>query len=174
MSDKAEQLLNQYESGQLSRRRFLTAMSALTAVSAAGGVSAADAPALQVTSINHVTLFVKDIPKAASFYQKLFGLPVKSQQGTGINLSTGDEGQFLGFFGGTADTETDIHHVCLGVKNFDLEKTVAILKEEGIQAQVRMRDDSVPEIYFIDPNGIRVQLQDESYCGGSGILGDKC
>jgi hypothetical protein len=29
------------------------------------------------------------------------------------------------------------------------------------------------ELYFTDPDGIRVQLQDVKYKGGSGVLGDK-
>ena len=31
-----------------------------------------------------------------------------------------------------------------------------------------------PELYFGDPDGIVVQLQDTTYCGGSGILGSTC
>jgi hypothetical protein len=31
-----------------------------------------------------------------------------------------------------------------------------------------------PELYFTDPDGILVQLQDVKYCGGSGYLGDVC
>ena len=31
-----------------------------------------------------------------------------------------------------------------------------------------------PELYFTDPDGILIQLQDVSYCGGGGYLGDEC
>ena len=31
-----------------------------------------------------------------------------------------------------------------------------------------------PELYFTDPDGILIQLQDASYCGGSGYFGDTC
>jgi hypothetical protein len=31
-----------------------------------------------------------------------------------------------------------------------------------------------PEIYFGDPDGIPIRLQDVSYCGGSGYLGNVC
>ncbi|MGQ9426207.1 VOC family protein [Gilvimarinus sp. F26214L] len=172
MSESVEELLAEYENGHISRRSFLASLSAMALMSSAG-VRAQTNAQLEVTSINHVTLFVKDIPKAAAFYQDLFGLEVKSQQSNGINLSTGDQGQFLGFYGGTPDTEEAIHHVCLGVKNFDVDRTVEILSQHGIKAQIRMRDE-VPEIYFLDPNGIFMQLQDESYCGGSGPLGSVC
>jgi len=31
-----------------------------------------------------------------------------------------------------------------------------------------------PELYFTDPDGILLQLQDLSYCGGAGYLGEEC
>ncbi len=31
-----------------------------------------------------------------------------------------------------------------------------------------------PELYFTDPDGILMQLQDASYCGGGGYLGSEC
>ena len=37
-----------------------------------------------------------------------------------------------------------------------------------------MREEEVPELTFFDPDGIMVQVQDVSYCGGSGVLGERC
>src|SRR4029077_948862 len=34
--------------------------------------------------------------------------------------------------------------------------------------------EGTPELYFGDPDGIVVQLQDVSYCGGAGVLGNVC
>jgi hypothetical protein len=34
--------------------------------------------------------------------------------------------------------------------------------------------EGTPELYFTDPDGILLQLQDVSYCGGSGVLGNLC
>jgi hypothetical protein len=31
-----------------------------------------------------------------------------------------------------------------------------------------------PELYFADPDGLSIQLQDTTYCGGGGYLGDVC
>jgi hypothetical protein len=31
-----------------------------------------------------------------------------------------------------------------------------------------------PELYFRDPDGLLLQLQDTTYCGGSGPLGEVC
>ena len=34
--------------------------------------------------------------------------------------------------------------------------------------------EGTPELYFTDPDGLLIQLQDVKYCGGAGILGDVC
>ena len=34
--------------------------------------------------------------------------------------------------------------------------------------------EGTPELYFTDPDGIPIQLQDVSYCGGGGYLGNVC
>ena len=35
-------------------------------------------------------------------------------------------------------------------------------------------EGGTPELYFSDPDGVRIQLQDPTYCGGGGYLGDSC
>jgi hypothetical protein len=34
--------------------------------------------------------------------------------------------------------------------------------------------EGTAELYFTDPDGILIQLQDVSYCGGGGHLGEVC
>ena len=46
------------------------------------------------------------------------------------------------------------------------------LTDRGIKGNIRLRGDT-KELYFTDPDGIRVQLQDVKYIGGTGVLGDK-
>lgn len=35
-------------------------------------------------------------------------------------------------------------------------------------------EGGTPELYFTDPDGLAIQLQDVKYCGGGGFLGDAC
>jgi hypothetical protein len=35
-------------------------------------------------------------------------------------------------------------------------------------------EGGTPEFYFLDPDGLLIQLQDATYCGGAGYLGDVC
>jgi len=35
-------------------------------------------------------------------------------------------------------------------------------------------EGGTPELYFTDPDGLAIQLQDVTYCGGGGFLGELC
>lgn len=87
-----------------------------------------------------------------------------------------------------------IDHVCLSMKGFNSDTVTKTLNSYGIksveQAQagnaalvtyisLRMpnrggQEGGTPELYFRDPDGLSVQLQDTTYCGGSGPLGEVC
>jgi catechol 2,3-dioxygenase-like lactoylglutathione lyase family enzyme len=173
MEGTIDRLLGLYEGGKVSRRDLVKALGAV-ALGIPLRSSAHEAqPPIPVVSLNHVTCFASDIPRTVAFYQGLFGMPVLSDQGTGINLRAGSDTTFVGIYGaGTSPPRID--HLCLGVQGFDVDRIMGILQERGIQANVRMRDGAVPEIYMSDPDGLRIQLQDPSYCGGSGPLGNVC
>ena len=170
MNEPVDQLLTQYENGRISRRELLGALAMLTAA-AAGPAPAAAAPVGTVASFNHVSVFVPDVQKAVTFYQDLFGLPILTRQDPGINLNCGSG--FLGIYPLPATAkESRIDHLCLGMPNFDADSVLKQLTDRGIKANIRLRGDT-KELYFTDPNGIRVQLQDVKYKGGTGVLGDK-
>ena len=63
------------------------------------------------------------------------------------------------------------------MEKFDAAAMVKRLAAHDVKASVRMRADSNPpseELTFRDPDNILVQLQDVTYCGGEGKLGEKC
>lgn len=168
MHEKLDGLLTQYEQGRITRRDLLLGMSTLAAAS--GAMAAAQAPVGTVTSLNHVTIFVPDVQKSVTFYQDLLGLPLLTKQGAGINLSAG--GGFLGIYPARNAQSGSINHLCFGMENFDAQEVSKRLAERGVKANVRMRGDT-PELYFNDIDGISVQLQDQKYRGGVGVLGDR-
>jgi catechol 2,3-dioxygenase-like lactoylglutathione lyase family enzyme len=163
-----EHLLSRYERGELSRRQLLAALTVLVAAPAA----ARRVPPVvgEVKQLNHATLFVEDAERSAAFYQELFGMPVLTRQGSGINLSAG--AGFLGIYPARPGAGGRIDHVCLGVEDFDAKAVQAALERRGVAASIRMRDDT-EELYLTDPDGIRVQVQDVRYRGGVGRLGDR-
>jgi catechol 2,3-dioxygenase-like lactoylglutathione lyase family enzyme len=160
--------LTKYERGVISRRELLGALALLTA---AAPSPASAAPIGTVASFNHVSVFVPDVKKSVAFYQDLFGLPILTRQDPGINLNCGSG--FLGIYPLPATAkESRIDHLCLGIPNFDADSVLKQLTDRGIKANIRMRGET-KELYFTDPDGIRVQLQDVRYKGGTGVLGDR-
>lgn len=162
-----EQLFDRYDEGQLTRRDLFAAIASLA-------IGAADAAAAEptigrVTQLNHVTVFVKDVQKSVEFYQRLFAMPVLTPQPPGINLKAGSG--FLGIYPAD-DRPNGINHLCLGMPNFDANAALRKLQAHSLNANIRSRGDT-NEVYFTDPDGIRVQLQDVRYIGGTGPLGDR-
>lgn len=163
-----DSLLSQYEVGSLSRRELLAALALLVAAPAAASQNAP--PIGAVKSMNHVTCFVPDVKKSVEFYQGLFGMPILTRQDAGINLSTGTG--FLGIYPAQPGGKGSINHICLGMENFDAEAVLKQLADRGVKGSIRQRGDT-KELYFTDPDGVRIQLQDTKYIGGTGLLGDK-
>ena len=166
-------LLQEYETGRLSRRDLLGLLAALMAAPAVATTAhaAPAAPIGVVKSMNHISIFVPSVQKSMEFYQSVFGLPLLTKQEPGMNLSTG--ASFLGIYPAQAGATTgSINHICFGIENFDADTVVTKLAERGVKASIRLRGDT-KELYFTDPDGIRVQLQDVKYKGGTGRLGDQ-
>ena len=167
-----DSLLQQYENGSLSRRDLLGALALMIAAPSItdAATQGAAKPIGAVKAMNHVTCFVPDVKKSVEFYQSLFGMPILSRQDAGINLSTGNG--FFGLYPRAGATAGSIDHICFGMENFDADAVLKQLADRGIKGNIRLRGET-KELYFTDPDGIRVQLQDVKYIGGTGVLGDK-
>ncbi len=152
----------------------------------------------ELIDYNHFTNFTSDRDRANEFHRRVFGKDFQAYQGPNAPvIGVGDGFQFLMYTGGGAQgparNPAQIHHVCFTVREFDVDDILARLADYGVGARVdpadtrplthwvsmRMPDrggfeTGTPEVYFSDPDGIRVQLQDPAYCGGGGYLGDDC
>jgi catechol 2,3-dioxygenase-like lactoylglutathione lyase family enzyme len=168
MSQAVESLLTHYESGRLSRRELVAILAAAVA---APGLGSAQPAALKAATLNHASLIVSDLDRSVAFYRRVFGMPVKSTQQGGVNLAVGDA--FLGIYQGGANAMPHINHICFGIQGFDPAATIAALEAQGLPAESRARD-GVTQVYTADPDNLRVQLQDVSFCGGVGALGNEC
>lgn len=93
-----DSLLQQYESGRLSRRELLGALAVLVAAPATATTAhAAQAgPIGAIRQMNHVSIFVPSVQKSVDFYQGLFGMPLLTRQDPGTNLSA--SAGFLGIY----------------------------------------------------------------------------
>ena len=169
MQKAVDALLCHYETGRVSRRD-LVAM--LTAMAAAPSLPALAQPTvLHAQTLNHASLIVSNLERSVAFYRNVFGLGVKSQQTGGVNLAVGDA--FLGVYQAGANAKPEINHLCFGLKDFDAQRTLRALEAAGLKAATSERD-GVTQVSTADPDNLRVQLQDVSYCGGTGPLGNVC
>src|SRR5262245_13298484 len=168
---------------RMHRRTFLAGMPALALVPRFAQQAAK--PKLTARGINHVALTVADVKRSIDFYQGLFGTPLLSRTDTDAALLIGSGPQFLnvGIDSGAGRTPR-IDHLCLGIENFNLDRTLNVLDAHGaakaaqrgpMKVEVTKSPTGATQVYFGDPDGIVFQLQDSTYCGGgSGVLGNVC
>ena len=85
-----------------------------------------------------------------------------------------------------------IDHACVAMEGFDPAAVTKLLVGYGLTQQdgatrsplmtyisLRMpnrggAEGGTPELYLTDPDGLAIQLQDVTYCGGGGFLGEVC
>lgn len=90
--------------------------------------------------------------------------------------------------------QASINHACMTMDGFKPDEVLKTLESVGIKPRetpqgpvgpmqhyvsLRMPNrggapGGTPELYFTDPDGLLMQLQDTSYCGGAGVLGEQC
>ena len=151
---------------------------------------------LAIRGLSHFTLGVSDRERSTAFYQDLFGMPVQARQGVTTLLGVGSNRQFIAIGGvnGARPEASNIAHGCFIMEGFNPDKVLKVLADYGVKPRgeasgppgplvsyVSMRMENrggakggTPELYFTDPDGILMQIQDVSYCGGAGYLGEVC
>ena len=169
MSAAIESLVEQFESRKLTRRQLVASLTAIVA-SATGASAQTPTPNVsmlaQGRSLNHASLAVTDVEKAAEFYGALLGAKVVSRPGNGgINLGLGDG--FLGLYK-LANPGT-VNHICVGVDNFDADRLAATCKEMGITATVDRnpanRTSGGDQLYIQAFDNHRLQIGPHGYQG---------
>ena len=184
MSDKSKDQNTAATAGALTRRSLLLSLPGLAL--ARRLLAQAQAAPLRVRGLHQVTLAVSDLERSLDFYQGLFGMAVQARQGGKPLLRIGDGPHFLALTEAGSEAPS-IDHFGLAVEHFDVDRVVRTLaghdvtpggRGEGLSGgprrlRVTTRGDT-PELHVGDPNGLVIQLQDPSYCGGGGPLGDRC
>ena len=160
---------------------------------------APDSGSLELIGLSHLTINVSDPESTNAFYQETFGMDVQAFQAASPLMGVGQGSDFLMFIslgrvGRGSTLPGRIHHACFTVEDFDGVRIQNALEEHGIRPRgtgpdgsgplrhwVSMRmpnrggaPEGTPELYFSDPDGLSIQLQDVRYCGGGGYLGEAC
>ncbi|MGM0631903.1 MAG: VOC family protein [Pseudomonadota bacterium] len=169
MNSAIDAIIDQFEQRKISRREMLTALLATAGALPVAGPAIAQsaAPVATGRSMNHVSLSVADVSRSAGFYQSVLGMEIISRPANGgLNLGLGEE-SFLGLY--ELDNPGSMHHLCIGVGNYDPEALATRLEDHGIEARINRnpanRTSGGDQLYFEDPDGITVQLAQHGYLG---------
>jgi hypothetical protein len=87
-----------------------------------------------------------------------------------VNLRAGSA--FVGLYPARDRGAPRIDHICLAIDGFDATRVLPKLQSLKLNAEIVRRGDT-EELYFEDPDGISIQVQDTKYRGGVGRLGDR-
>jgi catechol 2,3-dioxygenase-like lactoylglutathione lyase family enzyme len=177
----SESIIEGTMTAHIDRRRFLMSLPALLAAPTMMAQSAGSQ--IRVRGINHVSLTVSDLKRSVDFYQSLFGLRLRPQGAAAAQLVIGSGPEHLGLSVGGAGVAPRIDHYCLGVEDFNVDRILQVLSAHGVsrsedvgpmKVHVTVNGSGTASIRVGDPDGIDIQLQDASYCSGSGALGNVC
>lgn len=154
-------LLNQYETGTMTRRQLVAGLGSLVALLGGSGYarSAEIEPAragstFEATEVNHIALRTTDVGRSRDFYVKHLGLSVSREGANNAFLTCGNN--FLALFRG--DTP-GMDHYCYSVKDFDVADAEDKLRAVGMP-DIRRTGE---RIYFSDPDNLTVQLAEEGH-----------
>ena len=169
----------------ITRREMLLTVPGLAVASRLLGAQVGPPP-IRVRGISSVTLAVSDVARSVAFYQEIFGLPIQARHGSKVLLRLGNGPYFLALM--PADgAGPRIDHWGLAVEDVDLSRVADMLGAHGLSRAIdgqglsggpmRVRASTrgdTPELHMGDPDGLVMQLQYPTYCGGRGPLGDRC
>jgi catechol 2,3-dioxygenase-like lactoylglutathione lyase family enzyme len=153
-SDFADEIVEQFVRGKLSRRQLASRLiglgAALAAVPGAAQAGRDKESTFRATGLDHVALDVRDVPRSREWYVENLGLEVIRDGG--------EDDCFLGSGGGFLQTlfrgdRPGLGHYCYAIKDFDVDRAEEKLKAAGL----KVRRES-GRIYFDDPDGIEVQV----------------
>jgi catechol 2,3-dioxygenase-like lactoylglutathione lyase family enzyme len=163
MIDKVENLLNDFESGKLTRRQVALSLAAIAAGALVSPLSRADDAGPQsfpAISLNHVTLRVPDLEKTSRYYQEFFQMPLRQQSATVHILGVGNS--FFGLEQGDKNEPGRLDHYDFGIAHFNADQIRAALRKRNLEIQDQRSSESFK---FRDPDGFLVQVNGPDYVG---------
>jgi catechol 2,3-dioxygenase-like lactoylglutathione lyase family enzyme len=166
MVERIEQLVALFEQKQIDRRQLI---GALVAALAAPAASVEAAPALlDGRGVNHVTMFVSDLQRSRAFYERLVGATVMYDGGRVYDMRLSGGQSFISI---VQSKTPRIDHVCVGIPNFDTDRTEALIKKEFPESKAAAT--STPpgaaqpikwrSVNLRDPDGNAIQLGDVKF-----------
>lgn len=153
MDREVSHLLEDYETGRVTRRQVVARLALLGAAIGSGRSAGAEeegqGPTFEAVGLNHIALRVTDVARSRDFYKRHLGLSVASQSLPGnCFLQCGP--QFVALFHGE---RPEMDHYCYSVPGYDQQDAARRLRAQDIEPRL-----AGSRIYFPDPDGLEVQL----------------
>lgn len=124
-------------------------------------------------TLNHVAVYIYDLQKSADFYKDIIGLeniPEPFHDGRHVWFRVGDHSQLHLIGGAKSVTEHGKDsHLCFSVSSMEdfidnLNKNkVQYYNWPGEPNKVTIRPDGIKQIYFKDPDGYWIEINNDSY-----------
>jgi catechol 2,3-dioxygenase-like lactoylglutathione lyase family enzyme len=145
-------MVEDFESGKLTRRQLVTHLTAAAAAMAAIpelATAQQEESTFQATSVDHVALQVTDVQRSRTFYERHLGLEVwRDSDESSCFLNAGKD--FLALFRGDVG---QLDHYAFSIEGYTAGGAVEKLEAAGLEAKRRGN-----RVYFDDPDGIEVQV----------------
>jgi catechol 2,3-dioxygenase-like lactoylglutathione lyase family enzyme len=162
MKQLLENMLDAYENGKVSRRRFIQRLVALgLGGGAASQLLAASAPKplFRTRTINHVTIRASDVARSKAFYQGLTGLPIRDEANDFCEFRL--DGGFLGLYAAESAGRSGFDHFCFGIENYEAQRVHKLLTDVAPESHPEIENKD--QVYVHDPDGVLVQFADVAY-----------
>lgn len=124
-------------------------------------------------TLNHVAIYVHDLQKSANFYKNIIGLesiPEPFHDGRHEWFRIGEHSQLHLIKGAKSLEEHDKDsHLCFSVSSMEdfiknLDKNNVLYEDwPGKPNKITTRPDGVKQIYFKDPDGYWIEINDDRY-----------
>jgi len=145
-------IVRRFEAGTLSRRELIQG---LTMLAGAAGVASA-APlqdiSLKGTKVDHISIQVRDLPRAVAFYQNVFGLSVVSEDKPNEIVRLGMGRAIVSLH--HKEPTGLVDHFAIGVEGFNRDAVTRVLTQKGLTPEENLDAG----FHVKDPEGIRVQI----------------
>ena len=145
-------LLTRFERGALTRRELIQGLAMLTAAAGQASAVPAQEAGLKSAKIDHVSIQVSDLPRSISFYQKIFGLSVVSEDKPNEIVRLG-VGKALVSLHHKSPTGI-VDHFAIAVENFNRDSVTRELKQRGVNPEENLDAG----FHIKDPEGLSVQI----------------
>jgi lactoylglutathione lyase len=120
---------------------------------------------------NHIALYVSELKRSATFYRDIIGAEVMDdpfRDDRHVWLKIGEHNQ-LHLIAGSQQPDPGNSHFAFSVES--VEEFAAGLTERGVKYddghggrnKIRLRPDGVKQIYFQDPDGYWIEVNEDRY-----------